>query len=59
MSRDCAQKLEEEYDYEAAAEMYAKASQLYQLDNQATNSSQMKLKETELLLLTKNFTKLP
>ena len=33
MSRDCAQKLEEEYDYEAAAEMYAKAAQLFELDS--------------------------
>ena len=39
MARDCAQKLEEEYDYENAAEMYAKAAQLYELDNQATNGN--------------------
>lgn len=33
LSKDCAQHLEEEYDYEAAATMYAKAAQLYQLEN--------------------------
>ena len=34
MSKECAQQLEEEYDYEAAIELYQKAGQLYDLDNQ-------------------------
>lgn len=59
MARDCAQKLEEEYDYENAAEMYQKASKLYEMDNQATNSQSMLLKQVELELLTKQYTKLP
>ena len=38
--------------------MYAKASQLFQLDNQTTNSQQMKLKSVELILMTKSYEKL-
>jgi hypothetical protein len=59
MSRDCAQKLEEDYDYEAAEEMFSKASKLYELDNQQTNSQQMKLKSCELLILSKKYEALP
>lgn len=33
MARDCAQHLEEEYDYEGATDLYAKAAQLYEMDN--------------------------
>ena len=59
MARDCAQKMEEDYDYEAAQEMYARASQLYELDNQPTNAQSQKLKSVELILLVKKYEQLP
>ena len=59
MARDCAQKLEEDYDFEQAEEMFAKASKLYEMDNQGTNSNQMKLKQNELIILSKKYDSLP
>jgi len=59
MARDCAQKLEEDYDYEQAIELYTKAGQLYEMDNQATNGQSMHLKACELQLQSKQWSNLP
>ena len=40
MARDCAQKLEEEYDFDQASDFFSKAAQLYEMDNQSTNANQ-------------------
>lgn len=53
MAKECATFLEEGYDYESAIEFYAKASQLYEMDNQVTQSQQMNLKASELKILCK------
>ena len=33
MCKDCADKLEEDYAYEQARDFYAKAAELYEIDN--------------------------
>jgi len=33
MARDCAEKLEEDFNYELAVKMYESAAQLYEMDN--------------------------
>uniref|UniRef100_A0A7S3ILS1 Uncharacterized protein n=1 Tax=Strombidium inclinatum TaxID=197538 RepID=A0A7S3ILS1_9SPIT len=59
MAKDCAQLMEEQFDYEQAVEFYSKAAQLYELDGQSTQGQQMKLKSIELKLLSKQFDQIP
>lgn len=33
MCKDCADKLEEDYDYERARDLYEQAANLYEIDN--------------------------
>lgn len=39
MCKDCADKLEEDYNYEQAREFYEKAASLYEVDNQLSQAN--------------------
>ena len=34
LAKDCAEKLEEDFNYEESAKFYEKANELYEMDNQ-------------------------
>jgi len=51
LSKDCAEKLEEDFDLERAAKFYKRASELYELDNQGLQSNSMMNKYCDLTIL--------
>lgn len=59
MAKDCAIMMEENYNYEQAIVLYQKASQLYGMDNQTTQSSQMAIKALDLKIVSKQWNELP
>ena len=59
MAKDCAQMMEENYNFEEAIVMYQKAAQLYGMDNQSTQSSQMAVKALDLKIASKQWDQLP
>lgn len=51
MAKDCAGKLEEDYNYESARDFYEQAASLYETDNQLSQSNQMLAKWADLTIL--------
>ena len=51
MCKDCAEKLEEDYNYELAREFYEQAAGLYELEGQASYMNQMNGKWADLTVL--------
>ena len=51
MCKDCAEKLEEDYNYELAREFYEEAAGLYEVENQASYQNQMLGKWADLTVL--------
>ena len=58
MSRDCADKLEEDYNYEQAREFYEQAASLYEIDNQLSQANQMHAKWADLTILIEDIGKI-
>ena len=54
LSKECAEKLEEDYNYEDALKFYEKAAQLYEMDNSVTYANQMNAKWADLSVLVDN-----
>ena len=59
LAKDCAIMMEENYNYEQSIVLYQKASQLYQMENQSTQSSQMAVKALDLKIVAKQWGDLP
>ena len=55
MAKDCAEKLEEDYNYEQARDFYEEAAKLYEIDNVTTYQNTMLGKWADLTILTDNF----
>jgi alpha-soluble NSF attachment protein len=51
MARDCAEKLEEDFNYELAVKMYESAAQLYEMDNQTSYANSMLTKWADLTII--------
>lgn len=54
LAKECAEKLEEDYNYEDALRFYEKAAQLYEIDNNVSYSNQMLAKWADLSILVDN-----
>ena len=55
VAKDCAQKYEEDYNYEEACVFYLKASKFYEVDNTPTSSNQMLTKWADLQVLLQKY----
>jgi len=51
MCKDCAEKLEEDYNYERAREFFEQAASLFEIDNQLSYANQMYAKWADLTIL--------
>ena len=51
MSKDCAEKAEEEYDYTFALKMFDQAVNYYDMDNQTNMANTMRIKWVDLHIL--------
>lgn len=51
MCKDCAEKLEEDYNYEQARDFFEQAASLYEIDNQLSYANQMSAKWADLTIL--------
>lgn len=51
MAKDCAEKLEEDYNYELARDFYEEAAGLYEIDNSVSFMNQMYGKWADLTIL--------
>ena len=51
MCKDCAEKLQEDYNYEQARDFFEQAGSLYEIDNQLSYASQMQAKWADLTIL--------
>ena len=54
LAKDCAEKLEEDYNYEDALKFFEKASQLYEIENSVSYSNQMLAKWADLSVITED-----
>ena len=50
LARDCAEKSEENFDYELAVKMYEQAFNLYEMENQVSYSHNMLTKWCDLTI---------
>ena len=55
MCKDCAEKLQEDYNYEQARDFFAQAASLYEIDNQLSYANQMHAKWADLTILIEDF----
>ena len=55
LAKSVAEKMEEDYNYEAAREFYEQAAQLYEMDNQQHYANQMLAKWADLSILIEDF----
>lgn len=58
LAKECAEKLDEEHDYEDAIRFYEKAAELYQADEQPSQANQLLVKASDLIVLTRDYKKL-
>jgi len=59
LAKECAEKLEEEHDYEEAVRFYEKAAELYFTDETPTYGNNMLVKGSDLCILTRDYKNLP
>jgi len=59
LSKEVAESLEEEYDYEQAAKFFEKTSELYGMEESTTYANQALVKSSDLHILSRDFSKLP
>lgn len=55
LAKEIAESLEEEYDFEEAVSAYEKAAELYNMEEQVTQSNSMIIKASDLRILSRNF----
>ena len=53
LAKDCADKCEEDYNFELAIKMYEQAAQLYETDGQQSYANTMLLKWCDLMIIAK------
>ena len=58
LAKECAEKLDEEHDYEDAIKFYEKAAELYQADEQPSQANSLLVKASDLIVLTRDYKKL-
>ena len=58
LAKQCADKLEEDHDYEEALTFYEKASELYFTDEQPTQGNGLLIKASDLIIITRDEGKL-
>lgn len=59
LAKECAEKLEEDHDYEEAIKFYEKAADLYQMDEMGTQANTILVKSSDLIILTRNYKLIP
>ena len=59
LAKECAEKLEEDHDYEEAIKFYEKAAELYFTDETPTYGNQALVKSSDLAILTRDYAYLP
>lgn len=55
LAKECAEKLEDDADFEKAIEYYEKMAELYLTDEQPTSANQALVKVADLIVLTRNY----
>ncbi len=58
LAKECAEKLDEDHDYEDAIKFYEKAAELYQADEQPSQANSLLVKASDLIILTRDYKKL-
>ena len=58
LAKECAEKLEEDHDYEEALIYYEKAAELYFTDETPTQGMGLLVKASDLIVLTRDYSKL-
>ena len=58
LAKECADRLEEEHDYDEALGFYERAAELYFADETPTQGNQLLVKASDLIILTRDYTKL-
>lgn len=58
LAKECAEKLEEDNDYEEAIGFYDKAAELYFTDETPTQANTLLVKASDLIILTRDYSKL-
>ena len=51
MAKDCAEKLEEDFNYELAVKMYEQAAQYYEMDSYGIQANSMMTKWADLTIV--------
>lgn len=55
LAKECAEKLDEDHDYEEAIKYYEKVAELYLTDEQPTNANTALVKVADLIILTRDY----
>jgi len=58
LAKECAEKLEEDHDYEEALVFYEKAAELYFTDETPTQGNGLLVKASDLIVLVRDYSKL-
>jgi len=58
IAKECAEKLDEDHDYEEAIKFYEKVAELYLTDEQPTMGNQALVKVADLTILTRDYSQL-
>lgn len=58
LAKECAEKMDEEHDYEEAIKYYEKMAELYLTDEQPTSANQALTKVADLYILTRDYSQL-
>jgi len=59
LAKECAEKMEEDHDYEEAIKFYEKAAELYLMEETHTYANQAHVKASDLYILTRDYSNLP
>jgi hypothetical protein len=59
LAKECAEKLEEDFDYEESIKFWEKAAELYQMEETPTYANQALVKASDLYILTREYSNLP
>ena len=59
LAKECAEKLQEDYDYEDAIKYFENAAQLYSTDNSDAYERSCLMKVADLQILSRNYSEMP
>jgi hypothetical protein len=59
LAKECAEKLDEDHDYEEAIRFYEKMAELYMADELPSQANSALTKVADLLILTRDYNNLP